>query len=55
MDVENRLRISGHAESKVVPDRARCTVTVRAENDRQEIARPRTANASLGTGSRERC
>ena len=48
MDVENRLRISGHAETKVVPDRACWTVTVRVEDDDREAAFRRCATAREG-------
>ena len=47
MDVENRLRISGHAETKVIPDRACWTVTVRVEDDDREAFR-RCATAREG-------
>ena len=45
MDVENRLRISGHAETKVIPDRACWTVTVRAEDGDRDAAFRRCAAA----------
>jgi len=48
MDVENRLRISGHAESKVLPDRACWTVTVRVEDDDRDAAFRRCATAREG-------
>jgi uncharacterized protein YggE len=48
MDVENRLRISGHAETKVIPDRACWTVTVRVEDDDREAAFRRCATAREG-------
>ncbi|MGD1052315.1 MAG: SIMPL domain-containing protein [Candidatus Dormibacteria bacterium] len=48
MDVENRLRISGHAETKVVPDRACWTVTVRTEDDDRDAAFRRCASAREG-------
>jgi uncharacterized protein YggE len=48
MDVENRLRISGHAETKVIPDRACWTVTVRVEDDDREAAFHRCATAREG-------
>jgi uncharacterized protein YggE len=48
MDVENRLRISGHAETKVIPDRACWTVTVRVEDDDRDAAFRRCASAREG-------
>jgi hypothetical protein len=48
MDVENRLRISGHAETKVIPDRACWTVTVRVEDGDREAAFRRCATAREG-------
>jgi uncharacterized protein YggE len=45
MDVENRLRISGHAETRVVPDRACWTVTVRVEDGDRDAAFRRCATA----------
>ena len=45
MDVENRLRISGHAETKVIPDRACWTVTVRVEDGDRDTAFRRCASA----------
>jgi uncharacterized protein YggE len=48
MDVENRLRISGHAETKVIPDRACRTVTVRVEDDDRDVAFRRCAAARKG-------
>ena len=48
MDVENRLRISGHAETKVIPDRACWTVTVRAEDQDRDAAFRRCASAREG-------
>jgi uncharacterized protein YggE len=48
MDVENRLRISGHAETKVIPDRACWTVTIRVEDDDRDAAFRRCATAREG-------
>jgi uncharacterized protein YggE len=48
MDIENRLRISGHAATKVVPDRARWTVTVRVEEQDRDAAFRRCATARRG-------
>jgi uncharacterized protein YggE len=48
MNVENRLRISGHAETKVIPDRACWTVTVRVEDDDRDVAFRRCAAARKG-------
>ena len=45
MDVENRLRITGHAETRVVPDRACWTVTVRVEDGDRDAAFRRCATA----------
>jgi uncharacterized protein YggE len=45
MDVENRLRISGHAATRVVPDRACWTVTVRVEDADRDAAFRRCAAA----------
>jgi uncharacterized protein YggE len=48
MDVANRLPISGHAETKVIPDRACWTVTVRVEDDDRDAAFRRCASAREG-------
>jgi uncharacterized protein YggE len=48
MDVENRLRIAGHAEAKVLPDRACWTVTVRVEDDDRDAAFRLCATAREG-------
>ena len=48
MDVENRLRISGHAETKVIPDRACWTVTVRVEDGDRDAAFRRCASTREG-------
>jgi uncharacterized protein YggE len=48
MDIENRLRISGHAETKVIPDRARWTATVRVEEADRDVAFRRCATARRG-------
>jgi uncharacterized protein YggE len=52
MDIENRLRISGHAESKVVPDRAQWTVTVRVEDADRDAAFRRCSTARRGLVSK---
>ncbi len=48
MDIENQLRISGHAATKVVPDRARWAVTVRVEEQDRDAAFRRCATARRG-------
>jgi len=45
MDIENRLRILGHAERMVVPDTARWQVIVRVEHRDQRVAFQRAAEA----------